>query len=87
MTASQDESSSKSVVAVARPSRNDFAIRSWPNLTRVGGRSAVGGGRGGHYTQRAYRGLVAYARQRFVEALRIAPQNDRALAGMEALRR
>ena len=31
-----------------------IAIRSWPRLTSVGGRSAVGGGKGGYFTQRDY---------------------------------
>ena len=43
-----------------------LAIRSWPKLTAVGGRSEVGGGAGGWYTQREYRGLVAYAAARHV---------------------
>ena len=43
-----------------------IAIRSWPSLTRIGARSAVGGGPGGHLTQRQYTRLVAYARRRFV---------------------
>jgi hexosaminidase len=50
-----------------------LAIRSRPNLTRIGARSAVGGGAGGHFTQRQYSGIVAYARQRFVD---IVPEID-----------
>jgi len=50
-----------------------LAIRSWPNLTRLGGRTAVGGGPGGYYTQRQYRELVAYAQARCVE---IVPEID-----------
>jgi len=50
-----------------------LAIRSWPNLTRRGARSAVGGGPGGHFTQRQYARLVAYARRRFVE---VVPEID-----------
>ena len=50
-----------------------LAIRSWPNLTRVGARGAVGGGPGGHYTQRQYARLVAYARRRFVD---VVPEID-----------
>ena len=41
-------------------------IRSWPNLTRIGGASAVGGGTGGFYTQAELRDLVEYAQRRFV---------------------
>gem|GEM_PF-4333 len=50
-----------------------IAVRSWPNLTRVGGRGAVGGAPGGHYTQRQYARIVAYARQRYVE---VVPEID-----------
>jgi hexosaminidase len=50
-----------------------IAIRSWRNLTRIGSRSAVGGGPGGHYTQRQYARLVAYARRRFVD---VVPELD-----------
>ncbi len=49
------------------------AIRSWPNLTRLGARSAVGGGSGGHFTQRQYARIVAYARRRFVD---VVPELD-----------
>jgi hexosaminidase len=41
-------------------------IKSWPNLALVGGRSEVGGGTGGYYTQLEYADLVAYARDRFI---------------------
>ena len=50
-----------------------IAIRSWPRLTSVGGRSAVGGGKGGYFTQRDYAAIVAYARARFVE---VVPEID-----------
>ena len=50
-----------------------LAIRSWPNLTRLGARSAVGGGVGGHLTQRQYARIVAYARRRFVD---VVPEID-----------
>lgn len=50
-----------------------LAIRSWPKLTNHGGRSQVGGGRGGYFTQRQYAAIVAYARQRFVE---VVPEID-----------
>jgi hexosaminidase len=50
-----------------------LAIRSRPRLTRVGSSTAVGGGRGGHLTQREYRRLVAYAAERFVE---LVPEID-----------
>jgi hexosaminidase len=50
-----------------------LAIRSRPRLTRLGAGTAVGGGAGGHYTQRDYRGIVAYAAERFVE---VVPEID-----------
>ena len=50
-----------------------LAIRSRPRLTRLGAQTAVGGGPGGHYTQRDYRRLVAYAAERFVE---VVPEID-----------
>jgi hexosaminidase len=50
-----------------------IAIRSWPRLTAVGGRTEVGGGPGGYFTQRDYRAIVAYARSRFVD---VVPEID-----------
>ena len=50
-----------------------ISIRSWPRLTTVGGRSAVGGGTGGYFTQRDYARIVAYARARFVD---VVPEID-----------
>jgi len=50
-----------------------LAIRSWPRLTSHGGRTQVGGGRGGFFTQRQYAALVAYAADRFVE---VVPEID-----------
>ena len=49
------------------------AIDSWPNLARHGGSTEVGGGPGGFYTQDELRGLVAYARERYIE---IVPEFD-----------
>ena len=48
-------------------------IKSWPNLTRHGGSTAVGGGAGGYYTQEAYADLVRYAQERFVT---VVPEID-----------
>jgi hexosaminidase len=48
-------------------------IRSRPNLTTIGGRTAVGGGPGGYYTQAQFADLVAYAGQRFIT---IVPEID-----------
>jgi hexosaminidase len=48
-------------------------IKSWPNLTRHGGSTQVGGGPGGFYTQDQYADLVEYAQERFVT---IVPEID-----------
>ena len=50
-----------------------IAVRSWPRLTTHGGRTAVGGGPGGYYTQRQYAEIVAYAARRFVT---VVPEID-----------
>ncbi len=48
-------------------------IQSWPNLTRHGASTEVGGGPGGYYSQQQYRDLVAYAAERFIT---IVPEID-----------
>ena len=48
-------------------------IKKWPALTTTGGRTEVGGGPGGFYTQAEYGDLVAYASERFVM---IVPEID-----------
>ncbi len=48
-------------------------IKSWPNLTAMGGRTEVGGTLGGFYTQERYQEIVAYARERFID---IIPEID-----------
>jgi hexosaminidase len=48
-------------------------IESWPELTRRGGSTEVGGGPGGYYTQEEFRDLVAYASARFIT---IVPEID-----------
>lgn len=48
-------------------------IKSWPNLTAIGGQSQVGGGKGGYYTQEQYQDIVAYAQSRFIT---IVPEID-----------
>ena len=40
-------------------------IKSWPNLTAHGGKTEVGGGEGGFYTQEQYSDIVKYAQDRF----------------------
>jgi hexosaminidase len=41
-------------------------ITSWPKLATHGGRTAVGGGSGGYYTQEQYEEIVRYAAGRYV---------------------
>ena len=48
-------------------------IPGWPNLTRHGGSTAVGGGPGGFYTQADYAAIVRYAQDRFIT---IVPEID-----------
>ena len=47
--------------------------KSWPKLTTYGGQIEVGVGAGGFYTQEDYKGLVAYAQDRFIT---IIPEID-----------
>lgn len=48
-------------------------IKSWPELTKIGGSTEVGGGEGGFYTQEQYKDIVKYAQERFVN---IVPEID-----------
>jgi hexosaminidase len=48
-------------------------IKSWPNLTLIGGAKQVGGGKGGFYTQEQYKEIVKYASERFIT---IVPEID-----------
>ena len=48
-------------------------IESWPNLTRHGGSTEVGGGPGGFYSKQQYADLVRYAAERFIT---IVPEID-----------
>ena len=41
-------------------------LKSWPKLATIGGRTEVGGGSGGYYTQEEYREIAAYAQSRYV---------------------
>jgi len=48
-------------------------IKSWPQLTEIGGSTQVGGERGGYYTQEQYKEIVDYARSRYIM---IVPEID-----------
>ena len=48
-------------------------IKSWPNLTAHGGKTEVGGGEGGYYTQEQYKEIVKYAQDRYIT---IIPEID-----------
>lgn len=48
-------------------------IKSWPRLTETGGKTEVGGGVGGYYTQDEYKDIVKYAQDRFIT---IIPEID-----------
>lgn len=48
-------------------------IKSWPALTEIGSTTQVGGGKGGFYTQEAYKELVQYAADRYIT---IVPEID-----------
>lgn len=44
-------------------------IDSWPNLTQVGSRNAVGGGKGGFYTKEEYGEIIRYAARHFITVI------------------
>jgi hexosaminidase len=48
-------------------------VKSWPNLTKHGASTQVGGGAGGFYTQAQYADLVKYAQDRFIT---VVPEID-----------
>lgn len=48
-------------------------IKSWPDLTTIGGSTEVGGGKGGFYTQEQYQDIVAYAASHYIT---IVPEID-----------
>ena len=48
-------------------------IKSWPNLALHGGKTQVGGGNGGYYTQEQYKDIVAYATSKYIT---IIPEID-----------
>ncbi|HZE33893.1 MAG TPA: beta-N-acetylhexosaminidase [Actinoallomurus sp.] len=50
-----------------------IAINGWPKLATYGGSTAVGGGKGGYYTQADYTEIVRYAAQRYMT---VVPEID-----------
>ena len=48
-------------------------IKSWPKLAEYGGKTQVGGGKGGYYTQEQYKDIVRYAQDRYIT---IIPEID-----------
>jgi hexosaminidase len=48
-------------------------IKSWPNLTKIGGLFEVGGGKGGFYTQEDYAQIINYARRHHIT---VVPEID-----------
>jgi hexosaminidase len=48
-------------------------IKSWPDLTTIGSSTSVGGGAGGFYTQKEFKEIVDYARNRCVT---VVPEID-----------
>ena len=48
-------------------------IKSWPNLTLHGGKTEVGGGEGGFYTQEQYKDIIRFAQERYIT---IIPEID-----------
>ncbi len=48
-------------------------IKSWPDLTKIGGSTEVGGGKGGYFTQEQFKELVRYAADRYIT---IVPEID-----------
>ena len=48
-------------------------IKSWPELTKIGGSTEVDGGEGGYYTQEEYADIVNYAGERYIT---IVPEID-----------
>src|SRR6266496_3694639 len=50
-----------------------IAVDGWPKLTSHGGRTQVGGGRGGFYTKHDYSSIVRYAQDRYIT---VVPEID-----------
>jgi hexosaminidase len=50
-----------------------IVINGWPRLAEYGGSTAVGGGKGGYYTQAEYQQIVRYAAERYIT---VVPEID-----------
>ena len=48
-------------------------IKKYPDLTKIGGSTEVGGGEGGYYTQKEFKDIVSFAADRYIE---IIPEFD-----------
>ena len=48
-------------------------IKKYPELTKIGGSTEVGGGKGGYYTQEQFKDIVKYANDRYID---IVPEFD-----------
>lgn len=48
-------------------------IKSWPNLTAIGGSTCVGGGEGGFYTQKEFAEIIKFAQSRYIT---VVPEID-----------
>lgn len=44
-------------------------IKSWPNLTKIGAKTQVGGGESGYYTQAQFKDIIAYAATKYIEVI------------------
>lgn len=44
-------------------------IKKWPELTEIGGKTQVGGGKGGYYTQEEFIEIIKYANERYIEVI------------------
>ncbi|MFC2136921.1 beta-N-acetylhexosaminidase [Bacteroidota bacterium] len=44
-------------------------IKSWPKLTEIGSKSAVGGDPGGYYTQEQFKEIIEYAASRYITVI------------------